>query len=158
MKQSSKNLFLYKIQTTYDVAKIQEDIELISESLFSPKEKLEHILQTQVSYLTSELFQEIMKQEDILISDIDSIKSLMEEMLTLLKLCTVVILEIAIPPTNDLISLIGNKIKEIGSYTMVLEIHTNQNLIGGATIAYKGKYKNYSIKPILTSILDNYHK
>ena len=54
-------------------------------------------------------------------------------------------IEIAFPPTKTFLQKVFNWLKEEMNEKLILDIAVNPSIVGGAVIAYEGKYGNFSL-------------
>jgi len=57
-----------------------------------------------------------------------------------------IVIYVALEPSDILISEIGKKARTLFGEGTLLEFKTDRSLIGGAALAWKGQYKDYSLR------------
>jgi len=129
------------IKTTSDVTVLRQEIDLLLNSLYHSD--IEKILKEKVRASTAELIGDKREQE---------LNSYLEGLLDYLSGLPVVELALAYEPTPEHIAAFSEWFRG-QSKSVILNLRHDPSLIGGATISANGKYRDYSIRNYVKTII-----
>ena len=155
MKDKTLQFINNKLQTLDDLSNLNLDINTIIQDLYTTK-KLDDALSTEINITSGEILHEAIAIEEINVDNFQIVKSFLEEIQTKLSSISILSLTTATSLDGQSLSKLSRKVKELIGLNIVLEITTNPKILGGAEIAYKGKYKNYTLDHQLNEILKTY--
>lgn len=79
-------------------------------------------------------------------SNMTALKEFLDACIEAIQQAPIVALEVALSPTDQTVSKLLNWLRIHVAPSAVIDIQVNKTLIGGATIACKGKFVDYSVK------------
>lgn len=136
------------VRTTGERALLRDELRLLLTSVFeTKKETLEEVLNSQVRASTSEIVRENLAMK------VDPQK-FFEDALSDLEKLEVLHLTTAVEPTEHvLIRIVDWVRKNVGEH-IILSFDYNPALVGGAIIAFRGRYKDISLRNAVADVLD----
>lgn len=132
---------LDKLRTLEDAQILDSEIEVLLSGLYEQKgEGYESALKTEVRAWVADSIRRIQPESGL--SKEEFLKKLEEE----LKKIKLLQLTISFEPTEGNIERIHNWILNNAGKNLILEVHTNPSLIGGAVVVHEGEYRDYSLR------------
>lgn len=101
---------------------------------------------------TADLLKKLLEEEKIDFSDARLTEDHLNHIKESLSSAKVVNLTIAIEPSTEIIDRLSLWVKSNLGDESVLDLKTDQSILGGAIISYEGLYKDYSLKNSLEKI------
>ncbi len=150
MEAEAKNKFttlIELIRTTDDLYILETEVDILLASLFHvDEENFNKTLSSQVRIAIAQEIRHLMQQEGISSGNKQGVKSLLDEISSLLHKLPVIYLTIGFEPSDDTVTTFSSWVRSNIKHTIILDIVINKTLIAGATINYEGKYWDYSFK------------
>ncbi|KKU63082.1 MAG: hypothetical protein UX87_C0035G0005 [Candidatus Amesbacteria bacterium GW2011_GWA1_47_16] len=131
------------VQTRRDLGILMSQLELLEQSLYKTGE--EHFDAVVDSRITNDIAEMI--KRDLSVEkgqEINTRREYLRELKKTLLSIKQIRVTLAINPTRKLIEKIHNKITRFCGYTVILDIKVDPSLLAGITIAYEGKYLDYT--------------
>lgn len=134
---------LQSVKTKRDATKLLEEVDIISKSLYKAGgEAVESVLKNEVRVATAEAIRESFTQKDL------NKKNYLDQIIKLIQKMPNVSLILAFEPSEGAIERFYSKISESVGQQVLLDIVYEPQIIGGAVIIYKGKYRDFSFKKV----------
>ncbi len=135
------------LYTSEDVKNVLADFETLSASLFlSKKEKVAGKLENILSFELSDSIKQYAKDNKINLEDKEKCKQLLDEISKELRQLPIITLYLAFSPTEGYLKKIASLLYGYCNQKVLLEIVIEKVVLGGAIIAWKGVYKDYSLR------------
>lgn len=132
--------FVSLVKTKYDKEILTREIDLVLESLYLTQEKaFEETLEKRVRAEVADLLRTLKLKEKNFQGFLKALRQVLVELKQ-------IDMTIAIEPSEELINQVYNWFKTTLNESLVINFSKNPDLIGGAQIAYKGKYYEFSLK------------
>lgn len=139
--------FVSLVKTKYDQEILLGEIDLILASLYLTNGgALQETLDKKIRAEVSSLVKEAKLKEKNFQGFLKSLRQILIELKE-------VDLTIAIDPTEEIVNQTYNWLKTYLNQSLVINFNKNPDLVGGAQIAYKGKYFEFSLKKELAEVL-----
>jgi F0F1-type ATP synthase delta subunit len=98
-------------------------------------------------------FMELLRDSKMTNASNDTLKALLQNMQETVKKLPILSLSIAFEPTEAVLKSFLEWCLFTLNRQVIIDLEVDRNLIAGATINFNGKFKDYSIKPLLTEII-----
>jgi len=140
------------VLTAQEKAKLMEEIDQLSESLYKTKDKgFERVYDKMI------LIKPLLDNEASISPDTTMLGHQLSHIKEIVNNIDPVKITIAVVPDENL----TQKIKEWAERNLgdkvILDIKTDYSILGGSRIIYKGIFKDYSINSLLSSYFKDYH-
>lgn len=144
---------LQLINTVDDRDLVLNEVDILRSSLFQQKgDAFDSVLKAKVrSWVRSHILVNIESDQ---VSKESYLTYLKEELLKM----EVVILELAFEPTLTSVESFASHIKKVRGASSVLDIRYNPELIAGAKISFRGKYKDFSMTDRFKEVMEEVKK
>lgn len=135
------------ISTPEDAKNVISDLETLSAALFtSKKEKVSEKIENILSFELSEGIKRNAKENNIDLEDKEKCRQFIEDSILRLRRLPIITLYLAFSPTEQYLKKIAALLYGYCGQKALLEIVVEKILLGGAVIAWKGVYKDYSLR------------
>lgn len=143
--------------TPDDAKNVISDLEALSASLFSSKrgkvvKKIEKIL----SFELAEGIKRYCKEGKIDVENKEKCQQLVNEIVKALRRLPIITLYLAFLPTELYIKKIAALLHGYCKQKVLIEINVEKIVIGGAVIAWKGMYKDFSLRKTIDETYKDY--
>lgn len=146
------------IKTVAQMNHVSSEIDHLVESLFTTAPKsLENTL-NEVGIDTATKIKEMLKKKGLKMEDKEEIKNLLVGLKELLKKFKVIKLTLAIDPSFKIIENMSKWISSNLGEGYILNIETDETLMGGAIVVFNGTYNDLTLKKSLQIVLDTKRK
>ena len=139
-------LFLQAVYTTTDAAQVQEVLDQTLNNLYRihHQELLPALLDKLPSSLSLQL-RAIFTSPNLKPANLDTLKTVCEELQQSLHQCPLLSLTLAFNPSFHLAEKLGQLIKQEFGINVILELNVDPSIIAGSVITFKGKYLDNSL-------------
>lgn len=134
-----------QIKTTESADIFKDELELLLKSLYLGSNEFASTLRTKVRAGISNRIQRVISEKDI------NIEKFLKNMLESIEKVPSIKLIIAFEPTEEAIDRFHSFVISACQQYVFLDIGYSPEIIGGAVIIYKGKYRDFSFKQIFES-------
>lgn len=124
----------------------------IIESLYKTDFILERVLMEQFGIQKKDVFLKFLRSQNIATEKIDSLKAIFTKMQETIQTLPILSLTIAFEPNETTLKLVSQWFVAQLHKQLLLDIKVDTGVIGGAAMTYKGRYLDYSIKPVFDKI------
>ncbi len=128
------------IKTLDSAEVLKQELEVLLNSLYSGKEEFESVLRTKVRSSFADFIRRKISQEDV------RIDLFLKDFIKKLDSVPVVKLILAFEPSEETVNRIYSYIVSACKREVFLDLGYSPDIIGGAIIIYRGKYKDLSFK------------
>lgn len=140
------NKILDTVKTSEDRNRLIEEFDTLLNGLYQNKgEGLDSLLYSRVRAWVAELLREELSVDEI--NPRQYLKNIKDE----LNAFKTVSISLAFEPTESNIEKFSYIVKKSAGYDTLIEFSYNPSLIGGCTIIFEGKYKDFSMKSYFES-------
>lgn len=139
------NSLLKTIHTKHEQTQFVAKLDTLSQSLFDVKESVSEKL-TKIFSQEERQAVELFLSENKIGDDPMDIQKALQEVKKIVHAMPVVLLEIAIEPSPEMINAIQAWFSLSLKTHYIIDIKVNKSIIGAACITVNGKYKDYSVK------------
>lgn len=141
------------VQTTDDVVKLDEEIDLLSQSLYHiEKNMFEDTLKKMVRIRIAEAIRKLILQYDI--SKKEDIKTLLLNAYKTICVMPVLQLTLAFEPSEAIIGDISRWARKSLAPGILLDLSLDRSILGGVAVVYKGRFYDLTLRKKLQSIFD----
>jgi len=145
------NLIYYDIvkslKTTPDAEEFLLQLDNLLTKLFKINpDSLEKNLKKIVSSKFAELFKESFKINNINQNDHSAIEKFLNSIKNQIQQLNILKLQLAFDPTEETIDTLFRWIAENYGSGIILDIHKDESILGGAIVTFNGKYKDLSLR------------
>lgn len=130
------------MKTTESSEVLKDELELLLKSLYLGSEEFGSVLKTKVRAGLSNYIKKKLSEEDI------DIELLLKTIIKNMSLIPSVKLIIAFEPSEDVIDRFYSFIADACQRHVLLDIAYSPDIVGGAVIIYRGKYRDFSFKQV----------
>lgn len=160
---NDENLIRYdslkSLKTTQEADSFAELIDSILPNLFKIKDsEFEDILSKTTGKSNSTLIKNLLEENKITQTDHTGIKRVLVQVRDIIKKFKVVKLTVAIDPTEQTISRISEWVYKNYGPGNLLDIETDESILGGAIVSIGGFYKDFSLKKAIGEVFTNNKK
>jgi F0F1-type ATP synthase delta subunit len=149
MNNTNYNI-LDHIRTVEDADSLYTKIDELAKALYRTETtSFQHILSSQLRVKLSQALSDDLTREGISLSDKEKVTAFLKNLKHTLAGSVVLTMTIAFSPTDENIDNLSAKAKELFGRNCILEIITQESILGGVVIVYKGKYLDKSLKTSL---------
>lgn len=134
------------------------EIGKVMESLFSKENQSFEEIFKEISVNTGEELKKIFKKAKLEIKNKEDIKDCLQKLKELLEKFKVVKLTIALEPTPKIIEEISEWISSKLGVGYIIDINTDQNIMGGAIVVLNGRYQELTVEKGIESAFQNNKK
>lgn len=135
------------ICTTEDAREAIEDLTALSASVFKEdKEGVEKKIATVVSFALADRIKQYCKEKQISLQDTTAFVDFIETLTKAIRELPIMTLYLAFSPNEQYVKQLSALACRYGNQRVLLDIIVDKKLIGGAMIAWKGVYKDYSLR------------
>lgn len=135
------------IFTVSDARYLIEDLTALSEEVFqSNKETNTQKIASVLPFAVSEKISRYCHDHQISLDDPSKLASFFENLTRTITALPVMTLYVAFLPTEYFVAQLSGVVSRYCGQKVLLEIVTEKHLVGGAIIAWKGIYKDYSVR------------
>ena len=155
----TKPIILQHIRTTQEADILLAKIEEMLDALYQLNQPgFTQIFAGEMPSTLSKVLQDSMHHEGITFAKSAEMKNFLTGLKQLLQTTAVLTLTISFPPSDETISVIAAKAKELYGIQTILEINVQESILGGAMIIINGKYLDYSLQTRLSNVFKNRSK
>lgn len=149
------SLILQKVRTKEEVDLLEEEVDAIVRMLFhTNQEHFEKLLKESVRMKTIDLLEEIFLAKKIGWSDKNKIEDFLRGLKKTLGELAVLHLTLAIEPAEGTVASLFAWVRKHMEEKIILDVTYDRTILGGAIIAWKGKYVDYSVQKKLDELFD----
>lgn len=139
-------VFAY-IRTTEEAAELVNHIDLLLAKIYmTQKDPFEKIAYALLEPEIAKVIQDIFVKKQLSWSNAEEVKSFLTSLKSALKGFDVLTITLPYQPTSEDITAFSTWVKTNLGTTILLEVHIDQSLIGGAVIVYKGIYVDQTLQ------------
>ena len=154
------NLIYYDIvkslKTTQDAEEFLSQLDNLLAKLFKINpDSLDKSLEKIVSSKLAELLRESFKKNNINQNDHSAIESFLNSIKNQIQQLNILKLQLAFDPSDETINTVFNWVAENYGDGIILDIHRDESILGGAIIAFNGKYKDLSLRKRFENVFGN---
>jgi hypothetical protein len=155
----TKTSLLHHIRTTQEADILLAKIEEMLDALYQLNQPgFTQIFAGELPSTLSKALQDAMSHEGITFAKSTEMKDFLTGLKQLLQTTTILTLTISFPPSDEAISAIAAKAKELYGAQTILEINVQESILGGAMIIMNGKYLDYSLQTRLSNVFKTMSK
>lgn len=145
------NLIYYDVvkslKTTQDAEDFLSQIDNLLAKLFKINpDSLDKSLEKIVSFKFAELLRESFRKNNINQNDHSAIESFLNSIKDQVQKLNILKLQLTFNPTDETINSIFDWVAENYGNGIILDIQKDESILGGAIIAFNGKYKDLSLR------------
>lgn len=144
MNDLFKNIYDHSDQA--DMIRVLEEIEL---NIFKKNTKIDDYLQNKIPQALGKDLNEYIVAQKIDIYDAISLSKFIADIKKALMRVAVMDLYLSFDPSRETVKMFGEWLGENMSSKVILRIHTNPELLGGAIVEFNGLRKDYSLNFML---------
>lgn len=126
---------------------------LILQSIYQPSFNFEKALSSQFNLNTKDKFISLLRDCSVNTNSVADLKSFIEKLQEKISTMSIVSLTLAFEPTEQTMQVLSDWFL-LNKKQILLEVKVDPSIIGGAIIAFQGKYKDFSIKPKFDQIVN----
>lgn len=141
-------------QTRKDAAVFAQGVTKLSESLYRTDFHLENMLLSIFGLKKKEAFLTLLQIQKVPLTNVDSLKDFLTKLLAYIQTLPLLSLTIAFEPHPETLETIAKWFVNQLKIQLLLEITVDPKILAGATMSYKGKFLDYSIKPVFDKIAE----
>lgn len=135
------------VNTSDEANKVISDFETLSASLFSSKkEKVAKKMEKLLPFEIAKGMTRYCKERKIDLEERETCKQLLDEISKALHRLPIITLYLAFSPTEQYVKKLGTLLYGYCKQKVLLEIIVEKVVLGGAVIAWKGVYKDFSLR------------
>lgn len=143
------------VKTVSDRDALALEIDHFLDSIFAKEtQTLDNILR-EISFNMGEKLKQIFQKKQLDISNKEAIKDCLSELKELLNKFRIIKLTVAFEPSSKTIEEIANFVSSKIGVGFILDIDTDETILGGAIVVYNGQYKNLSLRKSIEETFDN---
>lgn len=151
------NILIYfdlitSLETREDLDQLSSEIDSLLASIFETTNQSFDTALRSVSLDTAKKIREALTKNAMDIANKEQIRNFLTGLKKLLGKFRTIRLIIAFDPSEKAIENIYNWVSSNLGEGYILDIETNENLLGGAIIVFQGKYKDFSLKKTLENV------
>ena len=140
------------LKTTYDVKEFIESLQNLQKDIFQKHTTLTQSLETQIPAPLSTILKKLATEQKIHEDDLTESEHFLLQLQEAITAIPSLQLTISFSPTLSLINQINDWLLLHVPEHVILDFTTDRSIIGGAQIAFHGKYKDYSLKKEVTKL------
>lgn len=146
------------LRTTEDLDDFSSDIDSLLTSIFKTEGKsFDNALET-ISVNTAKKIKEAFKKNALDMENKEVARNFLEGLKDLLGKFKIIRLVVAFEPSHEIIGNIHNWVSSNLGEGYILNIETNQILLGGAIVVFNGEYKDLTVKKSLEAAFSTKRK
>ncbi len=135
------------ICTTQDAREVLEDMTALSESIFKKDAQgVEQKIETMLPFILADAMKQYCKEKQISLQNTTAFVDFIEKLAKALRDLPVMTFYMAFSPNEQYVKQLSALACRYGNQRVLLDIIVDKKLIGGAMIAWKGVYKDYSLR------------
>lgn len=146
---------LREIKTLDSAQELISDIDILMSSQFSAKPHAFEESLRKVSAYTSQAVTELLAKNSIDFNDKSAIKEFLNNLKDKVQKLKILKLSLAFMPSESMIDTLFSWVSKNLAQGIVLDIEEDKTIIGGANIAFEGKYKDLSVRKTLEQTFAN---
>lgn len=143
---------LTSLRTTEDLNELSFEIDNLLSSIFETNNQSFDKALKSISIDTAKKINDAISKNGINTANKELIRNFLDGLKKLLGKFKTIRLIISIDPSHNVIENIHNWVVSNLGEGYLLDIETNQNLLGGAIIEFDGKYKDFTVKKDLENV------
>ena len=149
----ANRIILQHVRTSQEVDILLSKIDDMLDALYQLNQaNFTDIFAGELPSTLSRVIQDVLIQNQLSFAKPAEMKNFLTELKNLLQTITLLTLTISFAPSDEAISQIAAKAKELFGLTTILEINTQASILAGATVIHGGKYLDYSLLTKLNTI------
>lgn len=141
-------------QTKKEAAVFTQGLTQLSESLYKTDFQLEKTLLTIFGLKKKDAFLTLLQVQKVQITNIDSLKDFVTKLINYIQTLPVLSITIAFEPQQETLQTIAQWFVNQLKTQLLLELTIDPRILAGATMSYKGKFMDYSIKSIFDKMAE----
>jgi F0F1-type ATP synthase delta subunit len=150
MTTAQKDVLIYfdlitSLKTTQEVENLVCEIDTLMFTFLRSKMTMEKALDS-ISANTAKRIMQVFTKNNLDTRDKDVVAGFFETLKTLLKKFKIIKLILAFDPSRQTIEHIHSFIKDTIGVGYILDIEVSEDILGGTTVIYNGKYYDFSLK------------
>lgn len=143
-------LFTY-VRTTHEASELLTHIDILLSQYFKvQKDPFEKIAYEVLSPVIAQEIHKIFSGKNLSWSNPEEVKAFLTGLKATVQQCEVMTITVSYEPAGEDITAFANWSRTNFAQNILLEIHVDPAIIGGAVIIYKGNYIDHSLKKKLT--------
>lgn len=142
-------------KTKNEASDFLESLLKVSKEIYETKFNLDSALSDNLGMNKKEKFLNLLRDNNINPGDNSALEGFIEKLQEKIKSLPVVSLSIAFEPDAKTLETISEWFLLNAKKEVLLDIVIDVRIVGGVTIYYNGKFKDYSIQPKIQSIISN---
>lgn len=146
MNNNNSSTIRSHFKTTHDVDEFLRLLEGLNGQLFKQAFTSREILDKLLPYSQADLIKRLASEYNISIEDKHEMESFFIALQHMLKGLPVISLTLAVIPSQEGIDYLSNWFYINFQKNVIIDIQYNPDILGGAIIAFNGKYGDYSLK------------
>ena len=135
----------YIARTKSEASELLSGLRKVSSLSFTTNNSIQDALSDAFPFDTAHRIAVICKNKGVDTTNTEALQAFLKELTNQVENLPVVTITIAFTPKEKTVNAIYNWFLYQLKKQVLLDIRTDRNLIGSAVIAYKGKYKDYSL-------------
>lgn len=139
-------------KTKSQASEFSARLGLILQNIYQPGFNLEKVLSSQFNLNMKDKFITLLRDCAVNINSIGELKLFLEKIRDRISAMPVISLTLAFEPTEQTTQVLSDWFL-LNKKQVLLDIKVDPSIIGGAIIAFQGKYKDFSIKPQFEQII-----
>lgn len=128
-------------------------LTIILDAIYTTNFNLEKVLTSELGMRKKDACMKLLRENKIDESSTSGVQEFFKKIQETMSHFPLVLLTIAFEPTNETLTALSQWFLFTLKKHVILDIHTDRNLIAGATVTYNGRFKNYSLNSAFTDIV-----
>ena len=141
-------------QTKREAVVFTQGLTQLSESLYKTDFQLETSLLSIFGLKKKDAFLKLLQVQKIQITNVDSIKEFVSKLIEYIQTLPVLSITIAFEPQRETLETIAQWFVNQLKTQLLLELTVDQRILAGATMSFKGKFLDYSIKSVFDKVTE----
>lgn len=143
----------FLVRTKKEADLLITEIDLLLQSFFHVKDGFDKTLKSNIRIETATEIKRFIQEKSLKPNEI---KKYLEDLKSKLKNYEILTLTLAIAPSEKIVESISTWARKNIQENILLELLYEHSIIAGATIIFKGRYKDHSFKKPLEEFFKNY--
>lgn len=147
---------LEEIRTIEDLRLVASELDRLMVSLYNADAgAFKTLLTTNIQRSLSDAITQSASEQQLSLDNYEQLEQYFSGLKQTLMKLPVLQLTLAYRPTNEHIISLSEWIRRETNKSVVLQLHYNQNILGGAIITFEGRYLDLSLKTKLASVYES---
>lgn len=143
------------IRTTQEAREVITGLEEVMTALFSTEETLDQALKQHIPLFVGQELQNLITQKHIPEERKAELRPMFSDIANYVRTLPHISLTISFSPSDNVVTVLSQWVKENLSPRLLLEITVNRQLLGGTIIVCNGIYRDFSLKALLAETWKN---